>query len=71
MNHDPQEDDPTLKILIAAADDEASATLASRGLRKGMGFCHVFWETKQAILLAKHGIKWRSPAQMNPNTRFD
>lgn len=70
MNHDPQEDDPKLKILIDAADKEADTILAIYE-RRGMGFCHLFWETKQQILLTKHGIKWRSPAQMNPHTRFD
>ena len=71
MNHDPQEDDPKLKILIDEAGDEAEAMLASHELQGQFGFCHVYWETKRQILLSRHGIEWRSPAEMNEDTTFD
>ncbi|MBR3694303.1 MAG: hypothetical protein IKL88_07245 [Erysipelotrichales bacterium] len=35
-----------------------------------MDTCHRFWYRKTE-LLAEMGIKWRSPAVMNPNARFD
>jgi hypothetical protein len=37
---------------------------------RGMGFCHAYWPVKRE-LLAKHGITWRTPAQMNPKVMFD
>lgn len=35
-----------------------------------MGFCFRYWSAKRTAL-AKRGIDWRSPAAMNPRTRFD
>ena len=37
---------------------------------KGMGFCYSYWSTKEAVL-AKHGIRWKSPSVMNPRVMFD
>ena len=71
MNHDPQEDDPQLKMAFAAADREADEELAENSLRGEMGFCHVFWETKKRILREKYGIRWQSPPDMNPIMLFD
>jgi len=35
-----------------------------------MGTCHRFWARKKE-LLARKGIRWKSPAEMNPDVRFD
>ena len=35
-----------------------------------MGTCHRYWARKKA-LLAERGIEWKSPAEMNPDIRFD
>ena len=35
-----------------------------------MGFCYEYWSAKRAAL-ARRGIRWRSPALMNPHVRFD
>lgn len=35
------------------------------------GFCHKYWWTKKNILKDKYGIKWESPADMNPRIIFD
>ena len=37
---------------------------------RGMGFCFGYWSAKQGVL-AKHGIEWRDPHQMNPRVLFD
>lgn len=36
----------------------------------GMGICHSYWYRKKE-LLAKYGIDWKSPAELNPDVRFD
>ena len=41
-----------------------------RDVDRFMGFCHEYWSAKRAAL-AKRGIEWRSPQQMNPRVRFD
>ena len=35
-----------------------------------MGFCFGFWSRKKAIL-ARRGIEWRTPGEMNPRVIFD
>lgn len=39
-------------------------------LPKCRGMCHRAWSI-QKQLLAAEGIDWRTPAEMNPNVRFD
>ena len=41
-----------------------------KGVPRGMGFCYEYWSVKRAEL-AKRGIEWKSPSQMNPKVRFD
>ena len=37
---------------------------------RGMGFCFGYWSAKRGVL-AKRGIEWRDPHQMNPRILFD
>ena len=37
---------------------------------RGMGFCHAYWSAKKAAL-ARRGIEWKSPREMNPKVMFD
>lgn len=36
-----------------------------------LGFCHVFWNEKKRILKEEHNIEWFSPAECNPQNRYD
>lgn len=38
---------------------------------KGMGFCHRYWSVKEDLLKKEYGIRWHSPAVMNPRVLFD
>lgn len=68
QKHDPIEDDPKYRKILAAADKKAEKeTKNSKGR---MGHCHAFWGAKQRIL-AKKGIDWKSPAELNPYCKFD
>lgn len=68
--YDPIEDDPSLRQILTAADEEAlKACPRPRG--RLMGYIHGFWATKKRILKEKYGVDWRSPAEMNPNVAFD
>ena len=70
INHDPIEDDPAFKDRIAKADKEAEK--AVKHVKKGQrGYCHAFWSAKYRILREKYGIEWKSPADLNPTTRYD
>jgi hypothetical protein len=39
--------------------------------RRGQGLCHRIWARTKALLRERHGIEWRSPAEMNPGVIFD
>ncbi len=72
--HDPIEDDPKFRDKIAAAEKEAEAFVKKncKQVKKGQrGYCHLFWGAKQRILREKYGIEWKSPSDLNPETRYD
>ncbi len=69
LNHDPQEDDPKLGLIIRQAEAEAEASLSDEP--RGIGFCHLLWETQKELLSTKYGIRWMTPAEMNPDVLFD
>nr|MDO8115629.1 hypothetical protein [Candidatus Sigynarchaeota archaeon] len=73
FDHDPIEDDPAFNDRIKAAEKEASRLLKrSKRIKEGqLGYCHAFWGAKKRILREKYGIEWKSPAELNPYTKFD
>ena len=69
LKHDPLEDHPRLRRVIAKAEREAELELAD--VPRSLGFCHVVWETKKRILREKYGVDWHTPVEMNPGVLFD
>ncbi len=69
--HDPQERDPKKRKLIKAAETEAEYSMEQDGTIRLDGACHILWGRQQAILREKYGIRWRTPAEMNPEVMFD
>ena len=69
LRKDPIEWTAEYEEVIAEADEKAHALLADEP--RGMGFCFVYWPTLQRILFQDYGIRWRSPAEMNPGVIFD
>lgn len=66
---DPVEWTQQYEECIDRAEEMADSIL--KGQRRGMGFCHIYWNTISEVLQEHFGIVWRSPALMNPGTRFD
>lgn len=66
---DPQESDPSLKATFQTAEARAI-----RGLQNAPpdnpDFILLFWRVKTSILFKEFGIRWRSPAVLNPKTDF-
>jgi len=68
LKYDPVEDTPEYQAI----KDELEEKIIERiGENSGMGYCHKYWSKKREILERDYGIKWRSPAVMNPGFRFD
>ena len=36
-----------------------------------MGYCHKYWHYKKKYLKELFNIDWKSPAELNPDTKFD
>lgn len=65
---DPQESDPVLgPIIEEVLRREAGPT----SIQRQLGYCHVVWRRAKDRLRSEHGIEWQSPADLNPDCRFD
>jgi hypothetical protein len=69
MQVDTQENDPKYKEIFESVEAELEKKF--HNVRRSLGFCHLYWGEKKAILWKKHGIDWKSPSEMNPDTLFD
>lgn len=69
LKFDPVERTPRWEELYETVERQTDAEIGG-DFPRGMGFCHLYWHTKTAVL-AQHGIQWRSPASMNPRILFD
>lgn len=62
---------PYYRDKIESAHMEAEKLLNESGVEREMGYCYVFWDCKKKLLKEKYNISWKTPAEMNKNTRFD
>lgn len=68
LKYDPVEDTPEFQAI---RDELEEKIVAKIGENSGMGYCHLYWQTKREILKKEYGIEWQSPAVMNPRIHFD
>ena len=65
---DPVQATPKWEEVIYEVEKELDEQLKDEP--HGMGFCFCYWSAKRAAL-ARRGIEWRSPSEMNPRVIFD
>lgn len=65
---DPVERTPEWEETICEVEKACGRRL--RRQRRRMGFCFLYWSVKREEL-ARRGIEWRSPKEMNPRVLFD
>ena len=68
LKFDPVERTPQWEENIYEAQKEADAAMGD--FPRGMGYCHGFWPLLKSAL-AKRGIKWQTPHELNPRVMFD
>ena len=68
LRNDPVEWTAQWEKVVDEADREAYKHLED--MPRGMGWCHGFWHERREAL-ERLGVKWRSPASMNPRVMFD
>jgi len=66
--HDPVEETAEYKKAMETIQPMLDKEFPQNQYR--MGLCHRIWYRKKE-LLKEHGIEWKSPSEMNPDTRFD
>ena len=66
---DPIEETKEYKAIEKELDEKIEKELC--GVKRGLGYCHIYWSKKREILLRDYGIKWQSPASLNPHICFD
>jgi len=71
LYYDPIEEDPRYADVFKKIDAEVDESLGITSKGGGRGYIHVIWETKKRILKGKYKIDWRTPAELNPQVRFD
>lgn len=59
------------KAVIDKVEKKVDRKLKFHPSNGRLGYCHVYWETKQSILKKKYGIDWRTPSELNPKVMFD
>jgi len=68
---DPIEKDPKYRNIFRKIDAEVDEALKDDPSKGKLGYCHIFWDTKQEMLKEKYGISWKTPTEMNPEILFD
>ena len=68
LDFDPVQRTPEWEQVIY--DVEKACDKRLKRVPRGMGFCFEYWSVKKEEL-AKRGIEWRTPHQMNPRVMFD
>lgn len=68
LKFDSIERTPLWEEINQEVETETDALLGDEP--RGMGFCFGYWSAKRGVL-AKRGIDWCDPQQMNPGVMFD
>ena len=69
LRFDPIERTPLWEEIYYEVEKETDEAIG-RNAPRGMGFCFLYWSSKAAVL-ARRGIFWKSPHEMNPRVMFD
>lgn len=66
--HDPLEDTPEYQSI----QEELNRLIVEQiGEGGGIGYCRRYWRAKQAILLERYNMEWKSPDELNTGIIFD
>jgi hypothetical protein len=66
--HDPIESDAAFAPALLRATLEAEREAGESG---EFGHCFAFWDCKRRILRKRYGVRWRDPADLNPEIEYD
>lgn len=59
------------KIALVEKEVDKKVKKMLKDEPRRLGFCHLYWATKQKILREHYGIIWHTPAECNPDVCYD
>ncbi len=71
LKHDEIEDREEYKEIFKNVEEEVKKFLENKGVKKGLGYIHIFEKLKKQILKEKYGIEWKTTSEMNPDVMID
>ena len=71
IKNDAIENSEEYKKIKDELEKKINLKIEIDGHKKGMGYCHIYWEYKKEILKKDYNIDWKSPAELNPHIIFD
>ena len=72
IKHDPIEDTEEYRNIVEELENKIETRMAFDDVyAQGLGSCHIYWRYKKEILKSDYNIDWESPAELNPEFRFD
>ena len=69
MKKDKSEKNIFLRHKFRMVDKIIDAEFGMNKLKVGM--CHKIWARKKFLLKSLYNIDWKTPAELNPDIRFD
>lgn len=71
IKSDPVENTEEYKKIKDELEQKIKIQTEINGHKKGLGYCHIYWAYKKAILKTDYNIDWKSPSELNPEVIFD
>lgn len=71
LKHDSIEDKEEYKEVFQKVKIEVEKKLNDKGIKRGLGYIHVYEKHKKKLLKEKYGIEWKTTQEMNPEIRID
>ena len=71
LKHDTVEDMEEYKKIFQDVEQETEKILKDKGVKKGLGYIHIFENYKKKLLKEKYGIEWKTTQEMNEDFIID
>lgn len=71
LKYDCIEDKEEYRKIFQKVELETEKVLKDKGVKKGLGYIHIFESYKKKLLKEQYGIEWKTTQEMNPNVKID
>lgn len=71
LKHDDIEDKIEYKEIFDNVNVQVKKILEEKGVKKQLGYIHIFDAYKKEILKKKYNIDWKTTKEMNPDIIID